>query len=208
MSVVLTIDFDIVMAPSIGLYNDIIGDQKGIDSIIKQYPLMEYTFTADFFIYEAVTRALMNLFKKVPAKDVYFIKEHHSLIKLVEDMKDITLINIDHHHDIGYNRVLPTTKILRPECGNWVKYLSDKGLIKSYIWVNNENSDMPTGGLSKMYLEDEFSIKDGFDISGLEQVDKLIICNSPQWIPPNVQGLFMTWIGLAEEFYDTSFKII
>lgn len=208
MSVVLTIDFDIVMAPSIGLYNDIIGDQKGIDGIIKRYPLMEYTFTADFFIYEAVTRALMNLFKKVPAKDVYFIKEHHSLIKLVEDMKDITLINIDHHHDIGYNRVLPTTKILRPECGNWVKYLSDKGLIKSYIWVNNENSDMPTGGLSKMYLEDEFSIKDGFDISGLEQIDKLIICNSPQWIPPNIQGLFMTWIGLAEEFYDTSFKII
>ena len=67
MSVILTIDFDIVMAPSIGLYNDIIGDQKGVDKIIKQYPLMEYTFTADFFIYEAVTRALMNLFKKVPA---------------------------------------------------------------------------------------------------------------------------------------------
>jgi len=28
MSVILTIDFDIVMAPSIGLYNDIIGDKR------------------------------------------------------------------------------------------------------------------------------------------------------------------------------------
>ena len=207
MSVILTIDFDIVMAPSIGLYNDIIGDQKGVDKIIKQYPLMEYTFTADFFIYEAVTRALMNLFKKVPAKDVHFIKEHHSLIKLVEGMKDIDLINIDHHHDIGYDRVMPTTKILRPECGNWVKYLADKGVIKSYVWINNENSDMPTGGLSKMYLYDEFSIKD-FNVNGIEKIDKLIICNSPQWIPPNIQGLFMTWVGLAEEYYDTDFKII
>ena len=35
MNQILTIDFDIIMSPSIQLYNDLIGDQKGVNKIIK-----------------------------------------------------------------------------------------------------------------------------------------------------------------------------
>ena len=204
---ILTIDFDIIMAPSIQLYNDIIGDQKGIDKIIKNYPLLEYTLSGDFFIYEALTRELMKLFKRVSAEKVHFISEHQTVIKLTEAFDKFDLINIDHHHDLGYNRTMPSTRINRPECGNWVKYLSDKNKINQYIWICNENSDMPVGGLSKAYLYDSVEIKQ-FNFDAIEQIDKLIICNSPQWIPPNIQALYMAWVGIAEEYYGKDFKII
>lgn len=204
---ILTIDFDIIMAPSIQLYNDIIGDQKGINKVIKNYPLLEYTLTGDFFIYETLTRELMKLFKRVSAEKVKFISEHQTLIKLTEEFDRFDLINIDHHHDIGYNSTRPTTKIVRPECGNWVKYLSDKNKINQYIWIHNENSNFPENGLSKPYLYDSVEIKN-FNFDAIEQIDKLIICNSPQWIPPNIQGLFMAWVSIAEEFYGKSFSIL
>lgn len=207
MSKILTIDFDVIMAPSIELYNDIIGDNKGIDKVIKQYPLLEYTLTADLYVYEILTRELIKLFKYLPAEKVCFVKEHQDLIKCVDEYESFTLFNIDHHHDIGYNRTMPTTKVLRPECGNWVKWLKDKGRIDSYYWACNNNSAMPTGGLSKMYLTDSVEIKE-FDFGVLADIDKLIICNSPQWVPPNIQALYMTWVGMAEEYYGKTFKIL
>ena len=99
------------------------------------------------------------------------------------------------------------TKILRPECGNWVKYLSDKNRINEYIWVCNDNSDMPTASLHKSYLTEPINIKE-FNFDSVRDVQKLIICNSPQWIPANIQALFMSWVGIAEEYYGKDFKII
>lgn len=206
MSAILTIDFDIIMSPSIQLYNDLVGDNKGVNKIIKQYPLLEYTMTADFFIYEAITRELVKLFKRIPSNDVYFISEHHNLIPLVKDINKFSLFNIDHHHDLGYNKTTPTTKILRPECGNWVKYLGDKEKLNKYIWVCNDNSDMPPSNLHKAYLTEPINIKE-FNFDSIQDIRKLIICNSPQWIPANIQALFMAWIGIAEEYYGRDFKI-
>lgn len=207
MSAILTIDFDIIMSPSIQLYNDLIGDQKSVNKIIKQYPLLEYTMTADFFIYEAITRELVKLFKRLPAEKVYFIKEHQTLLQLVKDIDKFQLFNVDHHHDIGYNKTKAATKIIKPECGNWVKYLGDKGKLNEYIWICNDNSDMPASDLHKIYLTEPINVKE-FNFDSVQDIDKLIICNSPQWIPANIQALFMAWLGIAEEFYDKSFNLI
>ena len=204
---ILTIDFDIVMGPSIQLYNDIINDNKGIDKIIKQYPLLEYTLTGDFFVYEALTRELVKFFKNLSAKDICFIREHHSIINELKSVDEYILYNVDHHHDLGYNTTRPTSKIIRPDCGNWVKYLYDQGKIKEYVWICNENSDFPMNGLEKTYLKDWAYIKET-DFRNFKDINKLIICNSPQWVPPNFQALFMSWIGLAEEYYETEYKVI
>lgn len=206
MSTVLTIDFDIIMSPSIQLYNDLIGDRKGVNKIIKQYPLMEYIMAPDFFIYENLTRELVRLFKRLPTDKVFFISEHDSVISLTKDLKEFKLVNIDHHHDIGYDKTTATTKILYPDCGNWVKYLSDKGKITEYVWVNNSNSDKPNDSLLRAYLGAFLEIKE-FDFESIQDIDRLIICNSPQWIPPNSQALYMAWVGIAEEFYERNFKI-
>ena len=207
MSNVLTIDFDLIMAPSIELYNDIIGDEEGINEVIQKYPLLEYTLTADFFIYEALTRGLMILFKKIPADNVYFISNHQDIIPIVGDLEKFSLINIDHHHDIAYGSTKPTSFIRQAECGNWVKYLSDLGKIKEYIWIHNKNSIMPKIGFSKPYLYEDLEIQT-IDFNKFENIDKLVICNSPHWVPPNVQALFMTWIGIAEEYYGKNFEIL
>lgn len=201
MPQILTIDFDITMGPSIELYNDIIGDNKGIDTVIKQYPLLEYTLTGDLFIYEALTRQLLHFFKQLDSNDVYFIREHQTTVQLLKDIDNFTLINIDHHHDLGYTNSL---KIYRPDCGNWVKYLQEQQKIDNYIWFNNANSDYPK---DKRYLNYSLNIKE-VDFRQIGKIDKLIICNSPQWVPPNLQALFMSWVGLAEEYYGTSYRII
>ena len=207
MSTILTIDFDIIMAPAIDLYNDLIGDEKGVNQIITQYPLLEYTLTGDLFIYEAVTRGLVSLFHKVPADKVHFITEHHNIVPLVENLEEFKLINIDHHHDIGYNNVKTALRIRKPDCGNWVKYLTDIGKVKEYVWICNKNSNMPNSSLHKSYLKDYIEIQT-VDFRKLEDIDELIICNSPQWIPPNLQALFMSWVGIAEEFYGKNFDIL
>ena len=40
MNKILTIDFDIIMSPSINLYNDLINDRRTIDAIVKEYPAL------------------------------------------------------------------------------------------------------------------------------------------------------------------------
>ena len=71
---------------------------------------------------------------------------------MVKDIDRFQLFNIDHHHDIGYNKTTVATKIIRPECGNWVKYLGDKDKLSEYIWICNDNSDIPSSDLRKIYL--------------------------------------------------------
>lgn len=207
MSTILTIDFDLIMAPSIQLYNDIVGDDYGINKVIQEYPLLEYTLTADFFIYEFLTRGLMNLFKKISAENVHFISDHHNIIPIVKDLEEFELINIDHHHDIAYGNTRATSKIHKADCGNWVKYLSDLNKIEKYTWICNKNSVMPGAGLSKPYLYENLEIQT-IDFNKFENIDKLIICNSPHWVPPNIQALFMSWVGIAEEFYGKNFDIV
>lgn len=199
---ILTIDFDIIMAPSIQLYNDIIRDNKGIDKIIQQYPLLEYTLSGDFFIYELLTGQLIKIIKQIKSEDISFIREHQQIIKLLDEKEKIELINIDHHHDLGYEGL--SKKIIFPNCGNWVKYLIDKDLVESYIWVHNDNSDFPN---NKIFINEEYNIND-FDFSRLINIDKLIICNSPQWVPPNFQALFTSWIGIVENFFERNYNLL
>lgn len=202
MEKILTIDFDIIMAPSIELYNDLVGDNKGVNDIIQKYPLLEYTLSGDFFIYELLTGQLIKLFKNIPPENIHFIREHHQLIKFVNNKEKINLINIDHHHDLGYEKL--SKKILLPNCGNWVKYLYEKDLLESYIWIHNSDSVMPN---SKIIINNDYNLKD-YNFQDLDKIDKLIICNSPQWLPTNFQALFTSWIGIAENYFERNFDIL
>lgn len=206
MSKILTVDFDIIMSSTIELYNDVIGEFRSMDKILKEYPKIESILEADLFIYSELTRYLLYLFKRLSPDKVYFISEHQKIVPIIKDDKDIDLINIDHHHDIGYDGTTINTKILIPHCGNWVKYLTDLNKIKSYFWIHDNKSLAPQNNLNKGYLTESMNIRT-CNLYSLGEIDKLIICNSPQWIPPNIQALFVTWIGIAEEYYGRDFKI-
>ena len=134
---IVTIDFDIIMGPSIGLYNNLINSETRASDLIKDFPYLNCA-NADLNTYEFLTRYYINVLKKLDKSKIYFIKSHEQVVPLVSKNRDANLINIDHHHDLGYS-----DKEEPLNCGNWAKILKDEGKIKDYIWLNNGNSLNP-----------------------------------------------------------------
>lgn len=128
---IVSIDFDIIMAPSIEFYNNNVRDRTLFDN-----PLLKVC-NADLEHYRRLTDWLI---KNKKENNVIIIKSHERIVNYIDNPDDI-VINIDHHHDLGYkfleNTCLDESKI---DCGNWAEYLLSNKLIKKYIWINNENS--------------------------------------------------------------------
>lgn len=197
---ITTIDFDIIMEPSINFYNNKISEKESLESILKEYPFLEESFPADFFRYDYLTRYIIQAAnKKIP---IYFINSHKSLLKILKDKysnENIHITNIDHHHDIGYdidNWLLPLKELT---CGNWVKYGIDKKLFHSYSWIHNENSSSPDKIAEKKYLKESQLFKDSDLTTLAKETDCLIICASYEWVPPKYHPLFMIWQSICEE---------
>ena len=74
MKTILTVDFDIIMAPSIMIYNEYVPglsfrelkDKCGIYNHCK----------ADMVHYARLTRLLMHAFKTIPKENIHFIPVH------------------------------------------------------------------------------------------------------------------------------------
>lgn len=47
----LTIDFDIIMKPSINFYNDLVNEEWSVSGIEKEYPMVAAVLPPDFGIY-------------------------------------------------------------------------------------------------------------------------------------------------------------
>ncbi len=138
---VTTIDFDIIMAPAIESYNDLISEEQGMTQLCKQYPYFNYA-EADLYIYEYLTRFLIAISKKIDANKIYFISNHELAYEILINLKEpFELINIDHHHDINYFDEWDKP-IIMPDDGNWVKALFDRNKITKYTWIGNPNSNI------------------------------------------------------------------
>ena len=133
MENIVTIDFDIIMAPSIEIYNkEIQGGLTYEDYAFKNIinPIV------DFNIYKKLTNYILEC-KKNNIK-IFFISSHEEIYKYIKNLKEINLINIDHHHDFGYKNNF--NYLNRITCGNWVRYCFNKNIIKTYLWINDDNS--------------------------------------------------------------------
>lgn len=96
---VLSIDFDIIMAPSINLYNNMVPGLKW-DELLKNLPNLSTT-PADLNIYSDLLRYLLRTIDKTSS---IYIAYSHSFIKdYLQYDYDLNITNIDHHHDIFYN---------------------------------------------------------------------------------------------------------
>lgn len=202
---IVTIDFDIIMRPSIELYNDYIGDTVNITDVINDYPLLGMA-NADLNIYEYLTRYLVKVFKKLDKKKIYFVHSHEMVVPLVSKYKDINLVNIDHHHDLGYGE--KTTAYGMASCGNWAKKLLDLRLLSSYTWVSNpESSMLPEEFQDREYIQDV--LLEDYSLDELaDKTDMLIICESFDWIPPQFRPLYFAWVGIYEEFTGSQYPMI
>jgi hypothetical protein len=130
---VVTIDFDLIMAPCIDLYNPSV-PRKSWEELLAKSPVA-HAMSIDGMHYQRLTHYLLQMSNIVNKNNIHFINSHEAILKLLPSNEPIYLTNFDHHHDVGYNKTEPETI----DCSNWVKYVNN---LKHYVWVNNENSDM------------------------------------------------------------------
>ena len=194
---VVTIDFDIIMAPSIESYNELCG-MTNIGLLEQRCEILKY-MPADLNIFMQLTDFLIHIIQSNKCKKVSFIKSHERMLQFLEQnqIEHCDLINIDHHHDIGYGKDTPNTENLN--CGNWVYIGCQKGLIDNYTWINNENSNT--------FLADYIVQKPKIiSITESQQLlkklesetDYLVLCASFEWVPTSIRPLFDVWKNIVE----------
>ena len=209
MKNIVTIDFDIIMGPSIEGYNDMVGSEMPLKALVQKFPYFGMA-EADLYVYEYVTRYLTEMLMHIDDKDkIRFIASHDLMYHYCKKEKEpFNLINIDHHHDINYNDDW-RQPIVEVDIGNWVKRLFDMKKINRYIWVGNSNSAM--FNIDDCPFADKISmeiLKD-YDLGRLAaNTDELVCCFSAEYIPPQYEALFLTWRAIAEEIMDTDYLII
>ena len=100
---VVTIDFDIIMSPCIEFYNDLIGVEDPLKDFVKDFSFLT-NLPADLYQYEHLTRYIIRSLKNVC--QIHFITSHEKIVPILESLphdEPVEVVNIDHHHDVGYD---------------------------------------------------------------------------------------------------------
>ena len=189
---ILSVDFDIIMAPDLPLYNNLIRvGECPLKIVQERFPILQYV-KADLGIYQTLVPRILQITKDLKPQDIRVSFSHEDIKYMLEDLKDVTVYNIDHHHDLGYG---PDCE--ECTCANWGDYFIKKGIIKNMIWINNENSD-----LNHKYKDSDqvgfLHLKD-FSFNNLPHIDKVFICLSGEWVSEMYHPLFFTLIDLINQ---------
>ena len=137
MKKILSIDFDIIMSPCIQLYNNYSTDDW--EALCSHFEILKFA-KPDYIHFKRLLQLLLKLSKNMKKENIHFIASHEMIATYIDKNIDdtISLINIDHHHDIAYTDKDIENKIEDLNCGNWVKYLSEEGKLE---WIDIE--DLP-----------------------------------------------------------------
>ena len=136
MDKILTIDFDIFLYKDLPLYNNLINTENSFDEFLQTFPLLE-NVRFDINLYNKLTIVLEIIFLNTKKENIFFCKNHEDVVKFTYNNNFFDLINIDYHHDLGYNNMNQNLY-----CGNWVKELIKTKKIHKYIWIKNPNSSI------------------------------------------------------------------
>lgn len=118
MKTIATIDFDILFWEDLYVYNDLVEPGEEVTDLIQRHPLLE-NIRIDYYMYDQLTRFIIQTCKRIGKKKIHFIDGHEEICNFIKEPSIV--YNIDHHHDICYENF--DEKIIKPHCGNWVKYL-------------------------------------------------------------------------------------
>lgn len=200
---VLSIDLDYIMGPSIDLYQSEFWNDCAHwrwEDFFENSDIKENELEIDpsnlLFCYKLFLRAI-----KESECEVTFAYDHDNILYELQDLKNIDLINIDHHHDILYHDSEDDDGIsdslekkYQAICnysmineGNWVAWLQSKNKINSYTWVGNENSFESLEEETKNYCNSlipnfNMKTKENFELKDYK-FDYIFICLSPQYTP-------------------------
>lgn len=200
MKKVVTIDFDIIMAPSINLYNDTVPATPW--NVLVENPYFQL-LTPDYTHYQKIFKFIMECTKTMDKEHIHFIEDHGQVVKYITEPCD--LINVDHHHDITY-APLDAPEEVKPTCANWVLYLYEQKLLNSYGWINNLNSNVIDLKFSPVPYR-AYDLRE-FNFEAIDAPDELIICLSEPWVPPYIRPLFYTIMDYCNNHYNTHFEIL
>ena len=189
---VLSIDFDIIMAPDINLYNPLINPPHKFEDLMEIYPVLSGC-RADLEHYRNLVLYILKVAKTLDVKDIRVSYSHEDIKNVLNECIDVHVYNIDHHHDLGY----PIEGKNEPEgctCANWGDFYFENQTIKSFTWIKNSNSDDHPKYKNDLRVR-SFNLED-FDLSTLPPMDKIFLCLSPEWVPPMYYPLFYNILDL------------
>lgn len=203
MRKIVTVDFDIIMGPSIEVYNHFIPFEKTWDELDlnPQIRLSE----GDYFHYQRITEWLIEMTKYIPKEKIHFIGSHDTILNYLEEGIEYDIINIDHHHDCGYKYDNSLYKTADLDCTNWVAVAYDKGMIGKYSWLKNEESTFISLSAKKITTM-KCNFKD-YNLDMMPIPEEIYICFSDMWIPPHIRPLFFTWMDIFNRIYNTKFEV-
>ena len=195
MKKIVTIDFDIIMHPSIDIYND---SDLTVDEFLLKHESTLGWMAADLELY----RELTNFILSFDYDKIKFIYDHHDIVEEIENITEkIELYNIDYHHDIGYNDKVWTIKLQDYDEGNWVRKLWENNKLKSYTWLRHYNSSDVSEKDKKFLTDKHFLIDESFIkaymLDDLKDADELYISRSSPWVPSYYIHLYELWEDLT-----------
>jgi len=205
---ILSIDFDIIMAPSIELYNDYAFAETDPAELWAD---LEAEYQFEFYdklqFDETILYGITDLLKHFKDKPIYFITDHDEVVDILKKSPNYNIdiyniYNVDFHHDFWYDK-LAFNEILQQDeynCGTWLGYLYLTKKLSSVTWVKALHSDAmsfrPYGNDNcKINLESIRNIEKLKDID----FDEVYFCLSPQWIPPRYVIFYNLIKQLLEE---------
>ena len=200
---ILSIDFDVIMGPSIEIYNNHMGSNCTCEKFEKFYPLMKYA-EADLTAYRILTNFLIDAAKDMKPENIHFIMNHMDILNFINEDDKVTIMNIDHHHDLGY----PGSENIGVHCGNWLDFLFEEKCCIGLTWIQNNTS----GELPPKYVEHQLIQKFEFPkvdlIYSLIKPDMIVICGSFEWIPTQFQPLFYLWRDMISNIQNFNHEIL
>lgn len=193
MKKILTIDFDIIMNPSIDLYND---SDLGVDEFLNKFDFIP-VISADLNLYRDLTEIVLKYINNIT-----FIYDHHDIVDFLKDEEEpFELYNIDYHHDIGYEEKnkwhIPLSENDYHE-GNWVRYLYNINKIQKYIWYKSYYSSSPDAEIEKYLTEEHLIHNTNIELFTKEiEFDRVYISLSSEWVPEYYRTLYYLWEDLT-----------
>ena len=133
--------------------------------------------------------------------DVCASFSHEHIGRFLTNENDLEIVNIDHHHDLGYKE---DEKFEKCHNANWAYYFFKQGKLKKYIWLNNNNSDMiPPPRYENCFSSQLFCEMDESKyIEQFGKPDKIFLCLSPEWVPSHYAPLFYLLLDILNRQND------
>ena len=149
---------------------------------------------------------ILELSKDISYSNICVAFSHEHIGQFLKNDKDLEIINIDHHHDLGYDEDDSYEKCT---CANWAYYLFKQGKLDKYIWLNNNNSDiMPPPRHEANFFSELFcDINETSYINRFGRPDKIFICLSPEWVPSQYHPLFFLMLDLLNKQNDYTLPV-